>query len=87
MEFGFINNKIHLIDELLTPDSSRFWDEAGYKPGKRQPNFDKQFVRDWLNSQEWNREPPAPTLPPEIVSRTSSRYEEAFNKLVGTKIR
>ena len=87
MEFGFINNKIHLIDELLTPDSSRFWDEAGYKPGKRQPNFDKQFVRDWLNSQEWDREPPAPTLPQEIVSRTSSRYEEAFNKLVGTKIR
>ena len=87
MEFGFINNKIHLIDELLTPDSSRFWDEAGYKPGKRQPNFDKQFVRDWLNSQEWNRAPPAPTLPQKIVSRTSSRYEEAFNKLVGTKIR
>ena len=87
MEFGFINNEIHIIDELLTPDSSRFWDASGYQPGKSQPNFDKQFVRDWLNSQQWNREPPAPRLPEEIVSKTSTRYEEAFNKLVGTKIR
>ena len=87
MEFGFINNEIHIIDELLTPDSSRFWDASGYQPGKSQPNFDKQFVRDWLNSQQWDREPPAPTLPEEIVSKTSTRYEEAFNKLVGTKIR
>ena len=87
MEFGFINNEIHIIDELLTPDSSRFWDASGYQPGKSQPNFDKQFVRDWLNSQQWDREPPAPRLPEEIVSKTSTRYEEAFNKLVGTKIR
>ena len=87
MEFGFINNEIHIIDELLTPDSSRFWDASGYQPGKSQPNFDKQFVRDWLNSQQWDREPPAPRLPEGIVSKTSTRYEEAFNKLVGTKIR
>ena len=87
MEFGFINNEIHIIDELLTPDSSRFWDASGYQPGKSQPNFDKQFVRDWLNSQQWDREPPAPRLPEEIVSKTSTRYEEAFTKLVGTKIR
>ncbi len=87
MEFGFINNEIHIIDELLTPDSSRFWDASGYQPGKSQPNFDKQFVRDWLNSQQWDKEPPAPRLPEEIVSKTSTRYEEAFNKLVGTKIR
>ena len=87
MEFGFINNEIHIIDELLTPDSSRFWDASGYQPGKSQPNFDKQFVRDWLNSQQWDREPPAPRLPEGIVSKTSTRYEEAFDKLVGTKIR
>ena len=87
MEFGLINNEIHLIDELLTPDSSRFWDASGYKPGKSQPNFDKQFVRDWLNSQKWDREPPAPILPQEIISKTSVRYEEAFNKLVGTQLR
>ena len=87
MEFGFINNEIHLIDELLTPDSSRFWDASGYEPGKSQPNFDKQFVRDWLNKQQWDREHPAPELPKEIVSKTSARYEEAFNRLVGTRLR
>ena len=64
MEFGYIDNKISLIDEFLTPDSSRFWDAEFYEPGKSLPNFDKQFVRDWLNTQGWNHEPPAPSLPP-----------------------
>ena len=72
LEFGLIDGNITLIDELLTPDSSRFWDRDGYQPGSIQPNFDKQFVRDWLNSQKWNREPPAPDLPAEIVSKTSA---------------
>ena len=67
MEFGFINDQIHLIDELLTPDSSRFWDATGYSPGKSQPNFDKQFVRDYTNSVGWDHDPPAPELPEEIV--------------------
>ena len=87
MEFGFIDGKLSLIDELLTPDSSRFWDKNLYSPGKSQPNYDKQFVRDWLGSKGWDREPPAPELPLEIVSKTSIRYREAFDKLTGTKLR
>ncbi|MBM3945055.1 MAG: phosphoribosylaminoimidazolesuccinocarboxamide synthase [SAR202 cluster bacterium] len=87
MEFGYIDGELHLIDELLTPDSSRFWDAKGYAPGKSQPNFDKQFVRDWLNAQSWNREPPAPALPDDIVEKTRSRYVEAFTRLTGTTLR
>ena len=83
LEFGFIDDQLTLIDEILTPDSSRFWDATKYQPGKTQPNFDKQFVRDWLTNQDWNREPPAPPLPKEIVSKTAMRYEEAFSKLTG----
>ncbi len=81
MEFGFIDGRVHLIDELLTPDSSRFWDASGYAPGKSQPNFDKQFVRDWLDAQGWNHEPPAPELPADVVSKTRARYIEAFETL------
>ena len=84
MEFGYIDGELSLIDELLTPDSSRFWDAKGYAPGRSQPNFDKQFVRNWLTDQDWDREPPAPPLPEEIVSKTAMRYEEAFSKLTGT---
>ena len=87
MEFGFIEGQLCLIDELLTPDSSRFWDRCLYSPGKSQPNYDKQYVRDWLGSQGWDREHPAPELPKEIVSKTSVRYQEAFDKLTGTKLR
>ena len=84
MEFGFVDGELTLIDELLTPDSSRFWDSAGYAPGKPQPNFDKQFVRDWLDAQGWNHEPPAPELPADIVERTRQRYLEAHRRLTGS---
>ena len=83
MEFGILNGDLILIDELLTPDSSRFWDTNGYSPGKSQPNFDKQFVRDWLDAQGWNHEPPAPQLPAEVAERTTQRYREAYRRLTG----
>ena len=83
MEFGLVDGEVILIDELLTPDSSRFWDVERYQVGRSQPNFDKQFVRDWLVESGWNKEPPAPSLPPEIVSKTAERYAEAFRMLTG----
>ena len=83
MEFGLLDGELLLIDELLTPDSSRFWDMAQYAPGRSQPNFDKQFVRDWLTQSGWNKEPPAPELPPEVVQKTSERYKEAYRRLTG----
>lgn len=83
MEFGILNGELILIDELLTPDSSRFWDAAGYAPGQSQPNYDKQFVRDWLVAQGWNQEPPAPELPDDVVARTAERYQEAYRRLAG----
>ena len=86
MEFGIIDGELTLIDELLTPDSSRFWDITGYAPGKSQPNYDKQFVRDWLDEQGWDHEPPAPELPVDVVAKTSERYREAYYKLTGTKL-
>ena len=86
MEFGIIDGELTLIDELLTPDSSRFWDAAGYSPGKSQPNYDKQYVRDWLDTQGWDHEPPAPELPGEVVAKTSERYREAYSILTGTQL-
>ncbi len=86
MEFGTLNGELILIDELLTPDSSRFWDAVGYAPGKSQPNFDKQFVRDWLSAQGWNQEPPAPTLPEDVVELTSQRYLAAYQQLTGQSL-
>lgn len=83
MEFGTIDGGLALIDELLTPDSSRFWDASAYAPGRSQPNYDKQFVRDWLDSQGWDHEPPAPELPDDVVTKTHQRYLEAFRKLTG----
>ena len=83
MEFGILNGDLILIDELLTPDSSRFWDAEGYAPGKSQPNYDKQFVRDWLTAQGWNQEPPAPELPADVVARTTERYRQAYHRLTG----
>ena len=80
-EFGLIDGQLTLIDELLTPDSSRFWDASGYAPGKSQPNYDKQYVRDWLDEQGWDHEPPAPELPGDVVERTHQRYLEAFKTL------
>lgn len=85
-EFGVIDGEVSLIDEALTPDSSRFWDMEGYAPGKSQPNYDKQFVRDWLDAAGWDHEPPAPELPPDVVERTCARYLEAFSKLTGNPL-
>ena len=83
IEFGLIDGDLIVIDELLTPDSSRFWDAQGYQPGQAQPNFDKQYVRDWLITQGWNREPPAPVLPPDVVEKTTQRYTEVYLRLTG----
>ncbi|OGN91400.1 MAG: phosphoribosylaminoimidazolesuccinocarboxamide synthase [Chloroflexi bacterium RBG_13_50_10] len=82
-EFGFVDGKLILIDELLTPDSSRFWDTATYTVGRSQPSLDKQPVRDWLVASGWNKEPPAPMLPPEVIEATTRRYVEAYNRLTG----
>ncbi|MBM3118091.1 MAG: phosphoribosylaminoimidazolesuccinocarboxamide synthase [Chloroflexi bacterium] len=82
-EFGFVDGKLVLIDELLTPDSSRFWDASQYSVGRSQPSFDKQPVRDWLVDSGWNKEPPAPMLPPEVVKATTNRYREAYQRLTG----
>ncbi|MBI2304492.1 MAG: phosphoribosylaminoimidazolesuccinocarboxamide synthase [Chloroflexi bacterium] len=86
MEFGFIDGQICLIDELLTPDSSRFWDMTTYRPGEPQPSFDKQYLRDWLVASGWNKEPPAPPLPPEVVAKTAEKYREAYRRLSGEDI-
>lgn len=86
MEFGLVDGSLILIDELLTPDSSRFWDASGYEPGRSLPNFDKQYVRDWLDAQGWDREPPAPSLPEDVVQRTSERYIEAYRLLTGEEL-
>lgn len=80
-EFGFIDGKLHLIDEVLTPDSSRFWPADQYKPGQGQPSFDKQYLRDWLEKQPWNKQPPPPALPEEIIKATANRYQEAYDIL------
>ena len=82
-EFGFIDGELTLIDEALTPDSSRFWDARTYSPGHDQPSFDKQFVRNWLLQSGWDKEPPAPELPGQVVVGTSARYHEAFKRLSG----
>jgi phosphoribosylaminoimidazole-succinocarboxamide synthase len=83
-EFGLRGNELLLIDELFTPDSSRYWPRAGYQPGQPQPSFDKQFVRDYVTSLGWNRQPPGPELPADIVAKTRQRYLEAYRLLVGT---
>ena len=82
-EFGLFEGKLILIDEVLTPDSSRFWPTDRYQPGRSQPSFDKQFVRDYLETLAWNKTPPAPPLPPEVVIKTQAKYEEAYTKLTG----
>jgi phosphoribosylaminoimidazole-succinocarboxamide synthase len=82
-EFGIRDGRLVWIDEALTPDSSRFWPQDGYAPGRGQPSFDKQFVRDYLESLDWDKRPPAPALPDEIVRRTRERYLEAFARLTG----
>ena len=86
-EFGQLpDGRLILIDEVLTPDSSRFWPADQYQPGKDQPSFDKQFVRNYLEAQPWDKTPPAPALPPEVIEGTQKRYLEAYEKLTGRKL-
>jgi phosphoribosylaminoimidazole-succinocarboxamide synthase len=82
-EFGMVDGRLTLIDEALTPDSSRYWDAATYEPGRPQESFDKQFVRDWLLESGWDRNPPAPPLPDWVVEGTAKRYREAFERITG----
>jgi phosphoribosylaminoimidazole-succinocarboxamide synthase len=85
-EFGIDNGRLVLIDELLTPDSSRFWDAEKYRAGKSQESFDKQPLRDWLTASGWNKEPPAPELPPDVIEATSKRYVQAYEKMTGRQL-
>jgi phosphoribosylaminoimidazole-succinocarboxamide synthase len=85
-EAGAIDNEIILIDEVLTPDSSRFWPQAAYEPGHGQPSFDKQYVRDYLEEIKWNKQPPVPSLPDDVVRRTREKYVEAFRLLSGAEL-
>jgi phosphoribosylaminoimidazole-succinocarboxamide synthase len=82
-EFGFAGGELILVDEVLTPDSSRFWPADRHEPGGPQPSFDKQYVRDWLDASGWDHEPPAPQLPPEVVGQTAVRYREAYERITG----
>jgi phosphoribosylaminoimidazole-succinocarboxamide synthase len=86
-EFGLTDTgEIILIDEVMTPDSSRYWPAAGYRPGGPQPSFDKQYVRDYLEEIRWNKQPPVPSLPDDVVSRTREKYVEAFRRLTGREL-
>ncbi len=85
-EFGVVDGQIILADEVLTPDSSRFWPAETYSPGGAQPSYDKQFVRDYLESIHWNKQPPAPALPADVALRTSEKYKEAYRTLSGKSL-
>jgi len=85
-EFGLQGGDLLLIDEVLTPDSSRFWPHAGYAPGRSQPSFDKQYLRDWLTRSGWNKKAPGPSLPRDVVEQTRDRYLDAYSKLTGRKL-
>jgi phosphoribosylaminoimidazole-succinocarboxamide synthase len=82
-EFGFSQGELILVDEVGTPDSSRFWPAADYAPGRPQPSYDKQFVRDWLDASGWEHEPPPPSLPVEVIERTAAKYREAYERISG----
>ncbi len=86
-EFGLVADQIVLIDEVLTPDSSRFWPQDRYEAGHGQPSFDKQFVRDYLEEIKWNKQPPVPSLPDDVIQRTRDKYVEAFRVLTGSELR
>ena len=86
-EFGLVGDQLIWIDEALTPDSSRFWPAEGYQPGRAQPSFDKQYVRDYLERIGWNKQPPGPDLPPEVVDATRAKYREAYRQLTGHELR
>ncbi|MSU56944.1 MAG: phosphoribosylaminoimidazolesuccinocarboxamide synthase [Pedosphaera sp.] len=85
-EFGMFEGKLILIDEVLTPDSSRFWPADQYSPGKSQPSYDKQFVRDYLETLDWNKTPPGPRLPDDVVAKTTAKYLEAYERLTGSAL-
>ncbi|MCU0615107.1 MAG: phosphoribosylaminoimidazolesuccinocarboxamide synthase, partial [Desulfobacterales bacterium] len=85
-EFGMANNELILIDEILTPDSSRFWPKSEYKPGGPQKSFDKQYLRDYLISINWNQKPPAPSLPEKVITDTRDKYLEALKRLTGKNV-
>jgi phosphoribosylaminoimidazole-succinocarboxamide synthase len=85
-EFGTINGQLVIADEIFTPDSSRFWELADYEPGRAQKSFDKQFLREWLETLDWDKTYPAPTLPRDIIERTAAKYVEAYEKLTGNKL-
>lgn len=85
-EFGLVDGRLTLVDEALTPDSSRFWPASEYRPGANPPSFDKQYVRDYLETLDWDKRPPAPPLPAEIVARTRDKYLEAFRRLTGREL-
>jgi phosphoribosylaminoimidazole-succinocarboxamide synthase len=81
-----VDGEIVLADEVLTPDSSRFWPADQYRPGQAQPSYDKQYVRDYLESIHWNKQPPAPALPDDVARRTSEKYKEAYRALTGREL-
>ncbi len=81
-----ISERRNIIDEVLTPDSSRYWPADEYEPGKTQPSFDKQFVRDWANAAGWDHNPPAPELPDDVVSQTQAKYREAYERITGRSL-
>lgn len=85
-EFGFIDDELVLADEVLTPDSSRYWPADSYRPGGAQLSFDKQYVRDYLETLSWDKRPPAPSLPPDVVRKTSEKYQEAYARLTGLRL-
>ena len=85
-EFGFIGDELVLADEVLTPDSSRYWPADNYAPGGPQLSFDKQYVRDYLETLSWDKRPPAPSLPPDVVRKTSEKYQDAYTRLTGLKL-
>ncbi|MEX2230326.1 MAG: phosphoribosylaminoimidazolesuccinocarboxamide synthase [Dehalococcoidia bacterium] len=85
-EFGMLDGEVTLIDELLTPDSSRFWPADSYRPGRDQPSFDKQPLRDWLDGLDWNKQAPGPDLPTDIIAETSARYVEAYRRITGSAL-
>jgi phosphoribosylaminoimidazole-succinocarboxamide synthase len=85
-EFGWHDGELLLADEVLTPDSSRYWPADGYKPGGAQPSFDKQFVRDYLETLNWSKTPPAPPLPPDVIAKTSEKYLEAYRRITGKSL-
>jgi phosphoribosylaminoimidazole-succinocarboxamide synthase len=86
-EFGMAGDTLVLIDEVLTPDSSRFWPKDQYAPGHAQPSFDKQFVRDHLEAIGWNKQPPVPSLPDDVIEKTRAKYLEAYRRLTGRELR